>query len=85
MYTGYKEHCYKYKYGWALAVILIFVQGSSLDSNKKSSNVALSSNGRTASVRNDYGSVVGTVGYSSGVYQWRINITKLDHVTTWST
>ena len=58
-------------------MFLIFVQGSSLDSNKKSSYVALSSNGRTASVRNDYGSVVGTVGYSSGVYQWRIKITKL--------
>ena len=59
-------------------MFVIFVQGSSLDSNKKSSYVALSGNGRTASVQNSYGSVVGTVGYSSGVYQWRITITKLD-------
>ena len=77
MYTGYKEHCYQYKYGWALAVFLILLQGSSLDSNKKGVYVDLSSNGRTASARNGYGSVVGTVGYSSGLYQWRIKITKL--------
>ena len=61
-------------------MFLIFVQGSSLDSNKKPSTIILSSNGRTASVgRYASGSVVGTVGYTSGVYQWRIKITKHEY------
>ena len=55
--------------------VFFLVQGSPLDSNKKGSSITLSNNGRTASASR--GSVIGTAGYSSGVYQWRINITKL--------
>ena len=58
---------------------IINVQGSRLDRSRKSSYITLSNNGQTASVFRAYGSVVGTVGYSSGVYQWRINITELEH------
>ena len=59
-------------------MFLIFAQGSLLDSNNKSPFVILSNNGRTASVfQYGYGSVVGTVGYRSGVHQWRIYITEL--------
>ena len=54
------------------------VQGSPLDSNRKGSRITLSNHGRTASVSSGFGLVVGTVGYSSGVYQWRIKITKLE-------
>ena len=57
--------------------VFFLVQGSPLDSNKKSSRITLSNNGRTASSQFPRGSVVGTVGYSSGVYQWRIKITEL--------
>ena len=56
--------------------VFFFVQGSPFDRNKKGLWITLSNNGRTASVSYRRGSVVGTVGYSSGVYQWRINITK---------
>ena len=58
--------------------VFLLVQGSPLDSKRKTSYVTLSNNGRTASISRDFGSVVGTVGYSSGVYQWRIKITELD-------
>ena len=59
--------------------VFFLVQGSLLDSNKKGSRITLSNNGRTASAPRGSGSVVGTVGYSSGVYQWRIKITIQDH------
>ena len=59
--------------------VFFLVQGSPLDSNKKGSSITVSNNGRTARVSNGFGLVVGTVGYSSGVYQWRINITKLEN------
>ena len=68
--------------------VFFLVQGSPLDNNKKGSGITLSNNGRTASVSHNSrfsslssgsGSIVGTVGYSSGVYQWRIKITELDH------
>ena len=58
--------------------VFFLVQGSRLDSNKKGSSITLANNGRTASVFNDQGSVVGTVGYRSGVYQWRFKFTKLE-------
>ena len=59
------------------ACVFLLVQGSPLDSDKKGSMITLSNNGRNASLRSGHGSVVGTVGCSSGLYQWRINITKL--------
>ena len=57
--------------------VVLNVQRSPLDINRKGSSITLSSNGGTAIVSNGYASVVGTFGYSSGVYQWRINITEL--------
>ena len=75
MYTGYKEH--RYKYGWALAVFLIPVQGSPLDSNSKSPFISLTSFGRGVSLHAGFGSLVGTVGYSCGTYEGRIRIIKL--------
>ena len=59
--------------------VFFLVQGSPLDRNKKSSYITLSTTGRTANSRGGGGSVVGTVGYRTGVYQWRIKITELVH------